>query len=204
MMLPQTVLSFAVMLLSMGPPAPLQAIDALIVVLTCTLLVRGVGFVVRSAWYALKPDHLKSIERAWRFFRRGVLGTGAVVWLVLTLGLMQQPAGRGNERAAEANMRTINTAEVTYFYTHDRKWGDIFDLIAAGLLDDRFPGPVSVYIFTVTVSEQGYTTTGIPFSTNTGKYGYSSSNDAVVRYATSSTDTCKPCYPRGQSGQPVR
>ena len=45
-----------------------------------------------------------------------------------------------NESAAVANLRTINTAQVTYLSTSGGSYGEIADLIAAGLLDDTFTG----------------------------------------------------------------
>ena len=42
------------------------------------------------------------------------------------------------ERAAIANLRTINTAEVTYSSAHDGLWGTLEDLTNAMLLDSRF------------------------------------------------------------------
>src|SRR5262249_53582275 len=42
--------------------------------------------------------------------------------------------------AAIANLRTVNTAEVTYLSTSGGNYGTISDMIAAGLLDSRFNG----------------------------------------------------------------
>ena len=47
-------------------------------------------------------------------------------------------------------MRNLNTAEVTYSSTHGSTYGDIPDLVAAGLLDDRYTNPqFNGYRFTV-------------------------------------------------------
>ena len=48
------------------------------------------------------------------------------------------PASRPTSRSAVANMRNLNTAQVTYSSAHSSIYGDITDLIAAGLLDDRY------------------------------------------------------------------
>ena len=45
-----------------------------------------------------------------------------------------------NESAAVANLRTINTALVTYLAANGGRYGGIPDLIQAGLLDGRFGG----------------------------------------------------------------
>jgi hypothetical protein len=82
-------------------------------------------------------------------------------------------------------------------------YGDIPDLISAGLIDQRFEGPVAGYFFSVTASGSGYTATAFPVSTKTGKFGYYSGSDAVINYANDASPTCEPCFPKGMSGKPV-
>jgi type II secretory pathway pseudopilin PulG len=107
------------------------------------------------------------------------------------------------ESAAVLNLRTINSAESTYFSSEGGKYGTIPQLIDAGLLDARYAGPVSGYTFSVTASRSEYLATARPISSNTGRYGYMSTTDAMVRYQTEPTSTCNPCFPSGQAGQPV-
>ena len=112
-----------------------------------------------------------------------------------------------NESAAVANLRTVNTAEVTYLSSAGGNYGSIPELITAGLLDSRFSGTVSGYTFTVTAAGSDYTAGALPTSANSGRYGYTSMPDAVVRYSTATTGCGGPggnCYPTGQSGQPVQ
>lgn len=96
--------------------------------------------------------------------------------------------GRGglNESAAVANLRTINTAEVTYLSSAAGRYGTITDLIDARLLDDTFMGTKAGYNYTITLDEaaSGYTAEALPASSKTGRYGYYSVPDAVVRYST--------------------
>jgi len=193
------VLSAAVLLLSMYTPASVIAIGAFALVAPCVVLLLGFGFIVR--WMSGQPTD--SSDPVWRFFKRAVLGLGVVAWLVLTLIGAQPPAGPPNERVAVAQIRTINTAEVTYMFGPDGKYATIPELIKAGLLDSRFAGPLSGYVFEVSTSGRDYTATAMPVSTKTGKYGFYSGRDAVVRYAQTATATCKPCYPEGLSGMPA-
>ena len=64
------------------------------------------------------------------------------------------------------------------------------------------------YTFIVQASGTNYTAFAIPTSTNAGRYGYYSTPDAVVRYGTGSApftaSLCNPCFPTGQSGNPVQ
>jgi hypothetical protein len=39
---------------------------------------------------------------------------------------------------------------------------------------------------------------------NSGRFGYYSVPDAVVRYQNSAVTNCNPCFPSGQSGAPVQ
>jgi hypothetical protein len=71
-------------------------------------------------------------------------------------------------------------------------------------LDNRFATSVSGYTFSVTASASDYTANATPTSTNAGRYGYFSTPDAVVRYQTATSTNCNPCFPTGQSGNPVQ
>ena len=103
-----------------------------------------------------------------------------------------------NESAAIRNLRTINTAQVTYLSYSGGSYGAIADLIAAGLVDDTFTGIKAGYKYSITLDAKGsvYTVEALPVSTNTGRFGYYSVTDAVVRYTT--------LAPAGQSGRSVQ
>jgi hypothetical protein len=178
------------------------AMIALIIVLTPMLFLLAVGFGVIWAWHRVMGK-AESFGRTWRLFRSVVLGLSAAAWLVLTIYAAVEPLNPQNEISAIAQLRTINTAEVTYQADHNDTYGTIPELISAGVLDARFESSVSGYVYNVTVSDRDYTVTALPVSTKAGKYGYYSASDAVVRYARTVTKTCKPCYPRGMSGEPV-
>ena len=122
-----------------------------------------------------------------------------IMLCLLTIPACRTPYGHGNESAAVANLRTINTAEVTFLATEGR-YGTIAELAAAGLLDNRFlGGTVSVYRFLIAVSEKEYTATATPISPNTGKFEFYTVKDGVVRYS-----IVAPLAPAGQAGAPVQ
>ena len=132
-----------------------------------------------------------------------------VVGIILIIATIAIPAllrsrQSAHESSAVSQLRTINTAEVTYLTSNQGSYGDIPSLITQGLLDVRFSGSVSGYSFRVTTSIGNYTATADPTSTNSGRFGYYSGPDAVVRYATYQDSDCRPCYPGNLSGAPVQ
>jgi hypothetical protein len=181
-------------------PLTAVAILVLILVLPLTLFLLGVGYAFRN-WPFGTTD---SGNQLWLFFKRGVLICGGVAWLVLTVLIANAPVGPAPESASIANLRTINTAEVTYLSASNGEYGSIPDLISAGLLDSGFEGPRSGYVYTVTTDGKQYTATAFPASVTAGKYGYYSWPDAVIRYAESTTPTCVPCFPDGMAGRPIQ
>jgi prepilin-type N-terminal cleavage/methylation domain-containing protein len=130
----------------------------------------------------------------------------AIILIIATIAIPSLLRSRqaANESSAVANVRTINTAEVTYLSSAGGNYGGVTNLIAAGLIDSRFTGPVSGYSFTITASGADYTVDALPTSTNSGRYGYYSLPDAVVRYQATAPANCNPCFPSGQSGSPVQ
>jgi type II secretory pathway pseudopilin PulG len=110
-----------------------------------------------------------------------------------------------NESAAVAQLRTINTAEVTHLASKAGSYGTLSELVSEGLLDPRFETTVFGYEFSVTLSKSksDYLATATPTSTNAGRYGYLSTSDGVIRYQTESTSTCMPCFPTGSAGSPI-
>lgn len=125
----------------------------------------------------------------------------AIILIIATIAIPSLLRSRqaANESAAVANLRTINTAQVTYLSSSGGNYGAVTNLITAGLLDSRFNGTVSGYNFTITSSGADYTADANPASSNTGRYGYYSTPDGVVRYSTAST-----LAPSGQAGNPVQ
>ena len=130
----------------------------------------------------------------------------AIILIIATIAIPSLLRSRqaANESSAVANVRTINTAEVTYLSSAGGNYGTIANLVTAGLVDSRFNGAVSGYSFTVTASGSDYTADAFPTSTNSGRFGYYALPDAVVRYQQATATNCSPCFPSGQSGSPVQ
>src|SRR5262249_33619980 len=128
----------------------------------------------------------------------------AIILIIATIAIPSLLRSRqaAQESAAVAQIRTINTAEVTYLSSAGGNYGTVTNLITAGLLDTRFATSVSGYTFNVQASQTDYTAFATPTSTNAGRYGYYSTPDAVVRYQTATGTTCNPCFPTGMSGAP--
>src|SRR2546423_10655458 len=131
----------------------------------------------------------------------------AIILIIATIAIPSLLRSRqsAQESSAVAQIRTINTAEITYLSSNQGSYGGIPELITQGLLDTRFSGSVSGYNFAITASSTDYTASATPTSTNAGRFGYYSTPDAVVRFQTAVvTGQCVPCYPTGLSGAPVQ
>lgn len=130
----------------------------------------------------------------------------AIILIIATIAIPSLLRSRqaANETSAVANLRTINTAQVTYLSSASGNFGTITDLVGAGLIDSRFNGAVSGYSFTITASGQDYTASALPTSVNSGRFGYYSLPDAVIYYQSGVVANCNPCFPSGQSGRPVQ
>jgi prepilin-type N-terminal cleavage/methylation domain-containing protein len=129
----------------------------------------------------------------------------AIILIIATIAIPSLLRSRqaANESAAVANLRTLNTAEVTYLSSTGGLYGDISQLIGTQLVDDTFNTgvtPKSGYRFSVVLysGNTSYSAYATRASTNTGRYSYYSSPDAVVRYSTLTTDA-----PPGKAGAAV-
>ena len=124
----------------------------------------------------------------------------AIILIIATIAIPSLLRSRqaANESAAVAELRTINTAQITYLSSSGGNYGNVSQLMTAGLLDSRFGGMLSGYNFTITTSGTDYTADAVPASATNGRYGYYSTPDAVVRYSTVAS-----LAPAGQNGNPV-
>ena len=134
-----------------------------------------------------------------RFFK-GLIATMAVFFIMIFIVIPSLLRSRGSapESAAVANVRTINTAEVTYLSSAGR-YGTAVELIKAGLVDSRFLKPVGGYAFDVFVLNHDYLVTTRRVLESTGRFEFYSSSDGIIRYSTN------PAVAReGQAGIPVQ
>jgi type IV pilus assembly protein PilA len=147
-----------------------------------------------------------SKEKAQGFSLLELLIVVAIILIIATIAIPSLMRSRqaAQESSAVAQIRTINTAEVTYLSANAGSYGSIEMLITQGLIDGRFAGSVSGYNFVVSATGTDYTASATPTSINAGRFGYYSTPDAVIRYQTSTTATCTPCYPGSMSGNAVQ
>jgi prepilin-type N-terminal cleavage/methylation domain-containing protein len=125
----------------------------------------------------------------------------AIILVIATIAIPSLLRSRqaANESGAVANMRNLNTAEVSYSSTHNLTYGQISDLIAAGLLDDRYGlTNFNGYQFSISLFSglRNYTAYATGVSSNTSRYDYYSTPDFVIRYAATRA-------PAGRGGYPV-
>lgn len=128
----------------------------------------------------------------------------AIILIIATIAIPSLLRSRqaANETAAVANMRNLNTAQVTYSSANGGVYGDISDLVTAALVDSRYAsGNFSGFQYSVTLSGtfREYTIYATALSPNTSRYDYYSTPDFVVRYATTATRA-----PAGRTGEPVQ
>jgi prepilin-type N-terminal cleavage/methylation domain-containing protein len=135
----------------------------------------------------------------------------AIILIIATIAIPSLLRSRqaANESAAVANIRTINTAEVTYLSSSGGNYGSLAFMVGAGLLDDTFLGgtaaPKAGYVYSVVASGSDYTVFAYPAGgggtapSNTGRFGYYSTPDAVVRYSTVTA-----LAPTGKEGKSVQ
>ncbi len=127
-----------------------------------------------------------------------------VVAIILIIAMIAVPSLLRSQQTAKqssavSQLRTINTAEVTYITTNQGSYGDIPSLIAQGLLDSRFTGPISGYLYTLTASGNDFTANATAISSNSGRFDFYTLTDYIIRYTTDPTRA-----PAGLSGEPVR
>lgn len=124
----------------------------------------------------------------------------AIILIIATIAIPSLLRSRqaANEAAAVATLKTINTAQITYSSTAG-SYGTLDDLIKDRLLDDAFTGIKAGYRYTIEASAADYTAEAIPSSTNSGRFGYYSHPDAVIRYSMNAS-----LAPAGESGKAVK
>jgi hypothetical protein len=110
------------------------------------------------------------VMKRWKTLGAGVLSLFAVV-VILPRFIGRACGCSPQESSAVSNLRTINTAQVTYLSGHNN-YGSIEDLIKAGLLDRRYREGLSGYRYSIQVSGENYSATAKPVSRDAREYGY--------------------------------
>jgi prepilin-type N-terminal cleavage/methylation domain-containing protein len=128
----------------------------------------------------------------------------AIILIIATIAIPSLLRSRqaANETAAVANMRNLNSAQVSYSSANGGVYGDVPNLVTAGLIDARYgSGNFSGFQYSVALSGgfRDYTIYATALSPNTSRYDYYSTPDFVVRYATTATRA-----PAGRTGDPVQ
>ena len=125
----------------------------------------------------------------------------AIILIIATIAIPSLLRSRqsAQESSAVAQLRTINTAEVTYISANQGSYGDIPSLITQGLLDARFTASISGYNYTISTTTGDYTASATAVSSNAGRFDFYTKPDYVLRYSTDPTRA-----PAGFSGAPVQ
>lgn len=142
------------------------------------IVLLAIAALIVSAWQ-LQRSSLRCADTNLGRFVRSVPGLGF----------------NGSEALAIRNLRKIVRAETTYVsLAPGNAFGDLSELIGAGLLKQEYRDLILCYRFNVTVSNRAYTATATPVSDLAGRFGYYAGEDGVIRYST----------PAGMAGEPVQ
>ncbi len=128
----------------------------------------------------------------------------AVILIIATIAIPSLLKSRqtAHEAAAVATLKTISTAEISYTTANSGTFGNISDLVAAGLLPSSLTGSsVNGYHYSIDMASnfRDYTVWASAVTSAEGRYDYYTCPDWVIRFSTDSTRA-----PAGVGGQPVQ
>jgi prepilin-type N-terminal cleavage/methylation domain-containing protein len=126
----------------------------------------------------------------------------AIILIIATIAIPSLLRSRqaANESSAVANLRNLNSAQVSYSSTSGF-YGSLNQLISEGLIDDRYNSTNFSgfqYAIGLYAGNLGYTALATAVSPNMSRWDFYSTPDFVVRY---STDAAR--APAGMAGEPV-
>ena len=151
-----------------------------------------------------KPD------RSRRGPKREVLGFSllelllvvAIILIVATIAIPSLVRSRqsANESAAVSTLRLFNASQQIYAIATRGPFGTVPELVAVELVDDRFLGPKSGYLFEAVLpgDRLDYMMTATAVTPVAGRYDYYTTPENVIRYTTTAGRA-----PAGQAGMPV-
>ena len=127
----------------------------------------------------------------------------AIILIIATIAIPSLLRSRqaANESTAVANMRNLNSAQVSYSSSAGI-YGTLDELVSAGLIDGRYTSPnFSGFLYTLEIStdQRDYTVLATAVSANSARFDYYTLPDFVIRYSTVTSRA-----PSGQAGQPVQ
>jgi len=126
----------------------------------------------------------------------------AIILIIATIAIPSLLRSRqvANEAAAVANLRNLNSAQLQYSAANRNRFGDVPELIDAGLVPSTWLGGASGYRFQVdlSVDRSDYTAHAVAFGATGGRYDYYTTPDFVIRYSTAAARA-----PTGRAGEPV-
>lgn len=127
----------------------------------------------------------------------------AIILIISTIAIPSLLRSRqvAHETSAVANLKTLNTAQISYTAISGGTYGSMPDLIGAALVDSRFTGTISgyAYVFNISANLRDFTVYATAVSANEGRYDYSTAPDYVIRFSSVSTRA-----PNGMAGAPVQ
>jgi type IV pilus assembly protein PilA len=141
----------------------------------------------------------------------------AIILIIATIAIPSLLRSRqaSNESSAVGDLRTVNTAEVTYSSSNSQQYGTLAQLMTAGLLDGRFTnvavvpglhgqtyaegvagildkGGTGLDVGGAPPTAYGFSQTPIA---GAARYGYCTGTDAVVRYFATAAGMAFPAGP---------
>ena len=127
----------------------------------------------------------------------------AIILIIATIAIpsLLRPRQVAHETSAVANLKTLNTAQISYTTASGGTYGTMTDLIGAALIDSRFNGTISGYNYTFDIAAnfRNFTVYATAISANEGRYDYSTAPDYVIRFSSVTSRA-----PTGLAGQPVQ
>ena len=127
----------------------------------------------------------------------------AIILIIATIAIPSLLRSRqvAHETSAVANLKTLNTAQISYTTVSGGTYGTMTDLINAALIDSRFSGTISGYNYTFNLASnlRDFTVYATAMSANEGRYDYTTAPDYVIRFTSVTTRA-----PNGQAGAPVQ
>jgi prepilin-type N-terminal cleavage/methylation domain-containing protein len=125
----------------------------------------------------------------------------AIILIIATIAIPSLVRSRqaANESAAASTLQLFNASQTIYL-TATGGFGTVAQLVADGLIDDRFLSAKSGYVFggTLAGDRLNYEITATAVSANSGRYDYYTSPDSVLRYTTNASRA-----PAGMAGLPL-